>query len=388
MDKVAKKQKLWIALVAFVVLFVPMLGALLLYGGHLPPGFFNFPPIAATPKPGFNQYIFIGLLIACLFFIVLYIQPWWFGFKKTAEHGIEKKGNLPFWFYPAIVVSVVDAIVLWGHLGKPRILIEMGFIPVIWGFVIALDAIVYKRTQGNSLLGKSPKTMLWVALCSAIGWGYFEYLSLFVGVNWYYPQAKLLGTLGFYVYAFVGGAALIPFVFEIYSFLNTLKIFKKRYSLGPKISIKRKYQWVFLVLSIITLYLISYFPYILYPFIWLSPVLILSLVFDMVGIWTPFRPIAEKGDWNPLALIGLSDLLQGLTCEMTNYLSAQHHPFNNIVPGYWKYSIPYVDTWHVFEMPFEGLFGYLPYGIYNWVVWIGLATLLGVAEKKRKLNWF
>ena len=41
-------------------------------------------------------------------------------------------------------------------------------------------------------------------------------------------------------------------------------------------------------------------------------------------------------------------------------------------------SIPYVEKFYLFEMPIEGIFGYLPYGIYNWVAWIGFAYLLNI----------
>jgi hypothetical protein len=384
-----QSKKWWVVFTSIIIVIVPMIGALIFHKGHLPSGFFNFPPTEATEKPGFNLIIFILLLIACLFFVVLYIYPWIFGFKKPDISSTpQPRKKLPLWFYIGLVVSIADAYLLWGHFSSPEILLHWGFIPTIWGIVFAIDGIVYARSNGYSLFSRHPLILLAIAFCSAIGWGYFEYLSLFVGVNWYYPEAHLLSTLGFYVYAFFGGASLIPFVFQIYSLLNTFPRMSRRYSLGPKLSLNRTTQWILLLIGLVTLYLISYFPYILYPFIWLSPVLIISLVFDMAGLWTPFKPIAKEGNWTPLALIGLADLLQGLTCEMTNYLSATHPEFHTYVPGYWKYSIPYVDIWHVFEMPFEGLFGYLPYGIYNWVVWIGLATLLGVSDKSKKLIFY
>ena len=376
------KRLLLVYLSIFIVLAAPMIGALIHYKGQLVSHFFPFPPIAATPKPGFNTTVFLVMLIACLFFVILYIYPWIFGFKRPEKNSsLQAKAKLPIWFWIGLPISIIDAIILWNHFENPRFIIDLGFIPIIWGLVFTVDGIVYRRSNGHSIFSDKPINLLYIGLCSAVGWGYFEYLSLFVGVNWYYPVAKLITTFEFYLYAFVGGAALVPFVFQIFMLLNTFNGLKFRYSKGPKISISRTTQIIILIISIASLFAISFFPFILYPLLWVGPVIILSIVFDMIGLWTPFRPIVNQGNWTPLALIGLADLMQGLICEGTNFLSAGHNPFHTLVPGYWKYSIPYVDKFHVFEMPFEGLFGYLPYGIYNWIVWIGFAYIFNISTK-------
>lgn len=379
------KTKRRFILIASVIaiLAAPLIGALIHYKGDLVSHFFTFPPTEATPKPGFNLTIFIVLLVACAFMTILYIYPWIFGFKKPEKKERPSLPNVkfPLWFWLGLIIAIIDAIILWGHFSKPKFIIDVGFIPIIWGLVFTVDGIVYKRSGGHSILKDRPINMLWIGICSAIGWGYFEYLSLFVGVNWYYPEAHILTTLEFYIYAFVGGAALVPFLFEIFMLLNTFKKLNRRYSFGPKVSLSRPVQIIVLIIALASLFFISFFPNILYPLLWIGPVLILSIGLDMAGLWTPFRPIVKDGNWTPLALIGLGDLISGLICEGTNFLSANHDPFHTFVPGYWKYSIPYVDKFHVFEMPVEGLYGYLPYGIYNWIVWIAFAYFFKIATQ-------
>ena len=49
-----------------------------------------------------------------------------------------------------------------------------------------------------------------------------------------------------------------------------------------------------------------------------------------------------------------------------------------LVPGYLKYSVSNDDRFYVFEMPFEGLFGYLPY-VYNWIIWFGVASIFKIS---------
>ncbi|MBI9061311.1 MAG: hypothetical protein JEZ14_04950 [Marinilabiliaceae bacterium] len=379
----SKRTKYFLViLTVFAILVVPLLGALIYYKGEFPSHLFYFPPTEVTAKPGFSGPVFIGLLFPIAFVVLLYIYPWWFGFKRPENRqATNSEGKFPWWFWAGLVVSSVDAVFLFGHIESATYILNLGFIPIIWGIVFATDGWVYKRTNGHSILGDKPWNLVWMACCSAFAWGYFEYLSFYVGVNWYYPEAARISTLAFYVYAIVGGGVLVPFAFEGYMLLNSFKALGRRYSFGPKITLSKPVQTGAMVISLLSIFLITYFPNILFPMVWLGPVIILSVAFDMIGLWTPFRPIAREGNWTPLALIGFAELIIGLIHETVNFFSAFHHPFSTIVPGYWIYSVPYVDRFYVFEMPFEGLFGYLPYGIYNWIIWIGFAYIFKISTQ-------
>ncbi len=373
-------KRVLVILTIISILIVPLVGALVYYKGVFPSHLFFFPPIEVESKPGFSWPVFIALLFPIAFVVLLYVYPWWFGFKrpdKTASTSID--GKFPWWFWVGLMVSSIDAVFLFGHIESATFVINLGFIPIIWGIVFATDGWVYKRTNGHSILGDKPWDLLWMAVCSAFAWGYFEYLSFFVNVNWFYPEAARISTLAFYIYAIVGGGVLVPFAFEGYMLLNSFKSLGNRYSFGPKIVLSKSIQISALIISVLSIFLITYFPNMLFPMLWLGPVIILSIAFDRIGLWTPFRPIARDGNWTPLALIGLAELIIGLIHETVNFSSASHHPFHTSVPGYWVYSVPYVDRFYVFEMPFEGLFGYLPYGIYNWIIWIGFAYIFKIS---------
>ena len=89
-----------------------------------------------------------------------------------------------------------------------------------------------------------------------------------------------------------------------------------------------------------------------------------------LNIWNPFTDIA-KGNWTAGVLIGVSSLFNGIFWEMWNYGSV--HPASQAVtnPNYWIYNIPYVDVIHLFsEMPLLGYFGYIPFGVLVWQVFI------------------
>lgn len=65
-----------------------------------------------------------------------------------------------------------------------------------------------------------------------------------------------------------------------------------------------------------------------------------------------FVPLAQ-GDWRPVLQPALAALVCGFFWELWNYGSLAK----------WHYSIPYVDRFHVFEMPLLGYAGYLPFGV-------------------------
>ncbi len=94
------------------------------------------------------------------------------------------------------------------------------------------------------------------------------------------------------------------------------------------------------------------------------------------GAWTPYTAMAQ-GDWGPAALSAISSLLIGFFWEMWNYGSAHPTPDVQSNPNYWVYDIPYVNVIHLFsEMPLLGYFGYLPFGLIVWLLFIWASLLL------------
>jgi hypothetical protein len=133
------------------------------------------------------------------------------------------------------------------------------------------------------------------------------------------------------------------------------------------------------VLAYAGLFLMSFYPTWLCAVIWLSPLVILTVMLDLLGIWTPFTPI-KKGNWTPVLFMALTYLVEGFLLEGQNFVSATHE--NGVLqtdyPGYWVYNVPFVNRFHIFEMPVVGFYGYLPFGIYCLVWWIAFAFLLNI----------
>lgn len=65
-----------------------------------------------------------------------------------------------------------------------------------------------------------------------------------------------------------------------------------------------------------------------------------------------FSPLTA-GDWRSVLASALAALLCGMFWEMWNYCSMAK----------WVYHVPFVQRFHVFEMPLLGYAGYLPFGL-------------------------
>jgi hypothetical protein len=107
-------------------------------------------------------------------------------------------------------------------------------------------------------------------------------------------------------------------------------------------------------------------PHILYPLLWLAPLLLLAGLQHLVLGATLFTPI-RSGDWRPLLQPAAAALICGFFWELWNYGSLAK----------WHYSIPYVERFRLFEMPLLGYAGYLPFGIVCALVIDLTARMLG-----------
>lgn len=365
------------------IIFLPMLGTFINYGGNVPVNYYEFPPLSANSKAPFNLTVFIIIAAICLFVILLYIVPQWFGFKKVKVEEVKPitdKKKMPLWFWFGLVIFSIALGFLWTKAEKPKIIVDWLLIPLFWGIIFMVDGWVYIRSQGKSIVAKRPQTLVAIAVCSIGGWLLFEFLNFFVLKNWYYPAGNLISKQQFLIYSMLGSSALLTIVFEWYMLLRTFKKLSVKYTNGPKVIISKSIWRVVLVISIIGLLAIPFLPNQLFLLIWLVPMLSLISILSLRDKWTPVTPL-EKGDWSALALIALSYFIQGVLYECWNYFGAYHLADGSVEtfnPGYWIYSVPYVDILHVFEMPLLGLFGYLPFGVYCWVAWLVFANMLGL----------
>jgi hypothetical protein len=376
------QQKIAIIAGLFLAMFlIPLAGEYIHSSGVIPADYFSFRPREVPEKAPFDLTIFLVIAVLGAIGISIYLVPKWYGFKKPPENNQppkKAKVKLPAWFWIGLIMWASTGLVLWTKAAKPKLLIDFAVIPLFWGLAMMIDGIVYKRNGGSSIINDRPKTMLGIGMASIGGWLLFEYLNFFVRYNWYYPANELTRTSAFFLYAILGSAGLLPMTIEVYALLRSFKGLRERYSYGPKLRFTRSLKYVLLIASLLSLFPVPFLPDQLFFVIWIAPLIIIVVALDMLGQWTPFRPIAEKGDWAPFALICMAQFIVGICTECMNYFSGTHDPLVTNNPDYWVYSIPYVNAYHIFEMPALGLLGYVPFGIYFWAWFLLIAFLLDI----------
>ena len=354
-------------------LALPLVAAWFAYPDHLPPGFGVFPPQYVQPDPGFNLLVFLVVLAIELAFLTFLLFPQWFGFKPVAPPPPVPKAPLPVWFWIGLAFTVVFLGLMWGRVVPWA---YYAFSPLWWGFILALDGLVYSRNNGVSLLSSKPKTLAISAFVSVFGWLFFEYYDYFVLGNWYYPN----GTMPELSHAMIVALFLIayttvwPAIFEWYTLLKTCPKLANRYSNGPKLPLPGN---LMMLAGYISIFAMVFLPYPLFWVVWIGPLVVLSGQLIRKQVSSPFTSLAQ-GNWNPLLLVALASLFNGFFWEIWNYGSAHPMPELQTNPNYWIYEIPYVNVIHIFaEMPLLGYFGYLPFGVLVWVVFIWAGQLFG-----------
>lgn len=222
------------------------------------------------------------------------------------------------------------------------------FTPLWLGYVVTMNALAYRRS------GRSPlthRTALLLALfpASAAFWWLFEYLNQFTA-SWHYGGLQPGSDWDYFVQATLPFSTVLPAVASTRAWLRTFATLDALPL--PAVAGRRAHAWISLVGGTLALAGIGLFPEILYAMLWLGPIFVLAgLQFLLTGE-TLFAPLA-RGDWRPVLQPALAALVCGFFWELWNYGSLAQ----------WHYSIPYVDRFHVFEMPLLGYAGYLPFGL-------------------------
>ncbi|HEY8034127.1 MAG TPA: hypothetical protein VIF37_00870 [Methylobacter sp.] len=127
---------------------------------HLPPGFGVFPPLFVADPPGFNLIIFIVLALVEAAVVLFLLFPQWFGFTIPVPPPKPAPAHFPVWFWIGAVLTLFFWWLMWARVTPFGDLVYYAFAPLWWGFILALDGLVYRRSGGYSLLASRPKTLL------------------------------------------------------------------------------------------------------------------------------------------------------------------------------------------------------------------------------------
>jgi hypothetical protein len=248
-----------------------------------------------------------------------------------------------------LTLTCVSWFAAWWH--QAGFLSEHSFFPLWLGYILATNGIS-ELVYGESLIKRMGLSFLLLFLISCPFWWFFESINLIVQ-NWHYIFPHPISNLAFQVEASINFSTVIPAVLST-SFLS-LRVFRSlkviRYT-RRGFKVRRRWLAISVLFGGVSLWLLSDFPSVAFPLVWIAPLLILEPIAYSLHYPSMLHRI-ERGDWLLVTSVACGTLVNGFLWELWNFYSSPK----------WVYTIPYVGFWKIFEMPFLGYFGYPFFGL-------------------------
>jgi len=336
-------------ILAVMLLGLPLLGVWL--AGFPVSDYLEFPPATRYVRhEPFSWPLFILLgLVTCSCLAPLIITA----LKRPRKVLPQRRPARPFpwWGWLGLTLGIMAWIMAWTRFKWFAPFQPHTFTPLWLSFIIVINALCY-RQRGHCMMLDRPAFFLLLFPTSAAFWWFFEYLNRFVQ-NWYYIGPRF-SAWEYFWYATLPFSTVLPAVLGLRDWLLAAQWLRRRFDdVKPlRIAFPKILATLTLVLSAGGLSAIGIAPNILYPLLWVAPLLIivsLQTLMDEDHILS--GPAA--GNWTAAVAAAMAAVICGLFWEMWNFFSLAK----------WQYSIPFVHRYQIFEMPLLGYAGYLPFGL-------------------------
>jgi hypothetical protein len=257
----------------------------------------------------------------------------------------------PWWGWLGVTVGIMSWILAWSRFSWFTACQPHTFSLLWFSYIIVINALCRART-GHCLLTDRSGFFLLLFPVSAAFWWFFEYLNRFVQ-NWYYVGVDF-GPWAYFWYATLPFSTVLPAVLSTRQWLLSFNWIRQAYGNFRPLNFPRPRPAaaVVLLLSAAALTVVGIWPDYFFPFLWISPLLVIVCLQALMGEPHILSPMAQ-GDWSGAVSAALAALVCGGFWEMWNYFSLAK----------WQYSIPLVHRFRIFEMPLLGYAGYLPFGL-------------------------
>lgn len=221
---------------------------------------------------------------------------------------------------------------------------------IVWlGYILAIDALVYKLNK-KSLIMNDKTIFVTLFVLSAVFWWIFELMNLKVG-NWAYNGISGVQALGNVAWKTVYFSTVLPAFFETYDLIKSAHIFSKT-KLHVKYKISKYFLHSMFIIGIIMFLLPLFFPTYFYPLIWMTFFFILDPINYIHKQPSIIQHIKDRKIEVILGIL-LSGIIMGFFWEFWNYWAVNK----------WTYNIPFVGFFKIFEMPLLGYLGYFPFAL-------------------------
>jgi len=341
-----------ISLIILPLLLVglPLVGVML--RGEVLAPYLEFPPLTRYVQHApFSWTIFVLLALLVLAVLSPFIMR--YGRVGGQFGGVPRRmRSLPWWGYAGVILTAAAWFLSWNRLQWFAPLQPYTFFPLWLGYIISVNSLTWSRT-GNCLLINRPLFFLALFPTSTLFWWFFEYLNRFVQ-NWYYLGVEHFSPVQYIIHASLCFSTVLPAVQSTAELLATSpRLAAPLHNWRPfALHNTKTWGWILLLLSAAALAGTFILPDYLFPMLWVAPFLIITGVQAICDEKTLFHGL-PAGDWCLIWLPAMAALICGFFWEMWNFKSLAH----------WEYSVPFVQRFHLFEMPILGYAGYLPFGL-------------------------
>ncbi|MFP4028662.1 MAG: hypothetical protein ACLFWL_12805 [Candidatus Brocadiia bacterium] len=253
----------------------------------------------------------------------------------------------------------------WGLSGLRS---HWAFFPLWVGYCLTVDALVYVR-KGSSIFTRSRRGWIALFIMSVPGWWIFELLNARTQ-NWSYQGIQHFNQIEYFILSSLSFSTVVPAVLGTAELVGTFRWVRH---LPQWISIRpaRRTTLIFFAMGLAMLGLLLGWPGCFFPFLWLSAYFLL----EPINVWLGRDSLLNhtaRGDWRPVVALGIGCLICGFFWEMWNFYSYPK----------WVYRVPFVDFWHIFEMPLLGYGGYLAFSLELYALYNLLKRLFIGRDKK------
>lgn len=317
--------------------------------------YFEFPPLTRSIRHApFSWAVFAGLAILIAITVLPFLLAA-FQKPKTRPSQNQKPENardFPWWGWVSLAVGCLSWILAWTRFDAFQAFQIFTFTPLWLSTIGVVNALTWMRT-GRCMLTHRPRYTALLFVISAGFWWYFEYLNRFVQ-NWHYEGIEGLSPLRYILFATPPFATVLPAVLGVFELMQTGTRHGMRLDEFPAIRLRHPewVAWPVALLSGLGLFAVGLYPDLLFPLLWVAPLLIITSIQCVDKERTLFASL-EEGHWRDLYLLAVSALVCGFLWELWNMHSLAK----------WTYAIPFVQRFHLFEMPLLGYAGYLPFGL-------------------------
>jgi hypothetical protein len=335
-----------------MALFVglPLLGVAIA-GQPIQP-YLEFPPQTRFVHPTpFSWPIFIGLALV----IALIVGPVVLRIARSRSSVAEKPKTscaFPWWGWLGVSLTMGSWVLAWNRFPWFAALQPHTFTPLWLGYILSLNGWTFRRT-GHCLMLDRTRVFLALFPVSAAFWWMFEYLNRFVQ-NWYYVGPQTLTPGQYVLQATVPFSTVLPAVLCTMELLATMPSVTAGMDRLPPVHWSKP-RWggaALLIAASGGLIGIGIWPHLLFPLVWVAPLLLVTVLQILQGKETIFARLLH-GDATLLWLAAVAALVCGFCWELWNFKSLAH----------WEYAIPSVHRFQLFEMPLLGYAGYLSFGL-------------------------